>query len=126
MSASIKRSRFSLLVAIGLGCAVLFVGLVAYSMFDMHVKTVRHMQATSAFLNTNPSDEELLARLGKPRLIYSNWSDVPTKFQRGLTRDGSTNAVFYLYTHEGMLYWYCIVAIDPISHTVRQGVATNY
>src|ERR1035437_959153 len=97
-----KLSKTSLATRIACGFAIILVGCIAYSVVDMHIRTIRHMRQTSVFLNSKPSEPELLARFGTPRLIYQSWTDVPAKFQRGFPQDVTTNSIFYLYTKEGM------------------------
>ncbi len=104
--------------------AILVVVCIVAAPISMRISTVREMQATSGFLDRRPSELELQSQYGQPRKVYPSFAEIPVKFQRGLHVD--TNCVFYLYTKEGLPYWYFVAAVDSFSKTVLSGVVTNY
>lgn len=91
---------------------------------SMRIGTIRTMRDTATFLTARHSESELQVRYPSPRLVYTNYADVPDKFRRGL--HSTTNCEFHLYTKEGLPYWYFIVAIDRETRIVDYGVVTNY
>jgi hypothetical protein len=112
----VKWSLLTILVGLALAIAANFV--------YMSRRTVRAKRSVAEFLASHPSEMDLRAKHRTPRRVYSNYSEIPEKFKRGLLP--STNCEFHLYTKEGMPYWYFIAAVDRTSRTVTQGIATNY
>jgi hypothetical protein len=91
---------------------------------DLRMKTIRSMRDTAVFLTERHNESELQAKYRLPHVVYSNYADVPLKFQRGL--HAGTNCAFHLYTKEGVPYWYFVAAVNRQSGVVDYGVATNY
>jgi len=112
----VKWSLLTILVGMALAVAAVFV--------HMSLRTARAKRSVAEFLADRPSEMDLREKHRMPRQVYSNYSEIPEKFKRGLLP--STNCEFHLYTKEGMPYWYFIAAVDRTSRTVTQGIATNY
>jgi hypothetical protein len=123
---STKLSKTSLINKIAYGFAIILVACITYTYVDKHFKTVQQMSQTSVLLNRKLIESELLARFGKPQIIYQNWNDVPAKFRRGLSEQVTTNSLFYYYSKEGIPCWYFIVAVDSGDNMIKSGVATKY
>jgi hypothetical protein len=90
----------------------------------MAVITFREMRQTQRLIDAGGSFERFVEHYHRPQRQYGSFTELPEKFRRGV--DERSNSVYYLFTREGMPYWYFVVGVDPGTSNVVAGAAMHY